>query len=144
MGEAGAHFNWDRFFKTFAKAKGILLDSYSDAYGGSGHHFDWDLIPQNLCLPIVLGGGLTVDNVTHAMQTLKNKNINFALDVSSGVEASKGIKDAEKMAQFIKQVQKVDLDTDTKWKNWEVFAFYQYSSTIGINVFYLPIKALNL
>lgn len=114
VGEAGADFNWDHFFKTFAKAKGILLDSYSDAYGGSGHHFDWDLIPQNLCLPIVLGGGLTVDNVASAMQILKNKNISFALDVSSGVEASKGIKDAEKMTQFIKQVQKVDLDIDTK------------------------------
>lgn len=114
VGEAGADFNWDHFFKTFAKAKGILLDSYSDAYGGSGHHFDWNLIPQNLCLPIVLGGGLTVDNVASAMQILKNKNISFALDVSSGVEASKGIKDAEKMTQFIKQVQKVDLDIDTK------------------------------
>ena len=55
-----------------------------------------------------------MDNVASAMQTLKNKNISFALDVSSGVEASKGIKDAEKMAQFIKQVQKFDLDTNTK------------------------------
>lgn len=114
VGEAGVHFNWDNFFKTFAKAKGILLDSYSDAYGGSGHHFDWDLIPQNLCLPIVLGGGLTPDNVASAMQILKNKNISFALDVSSGVEASKGIKDEKKMAQFMKQVQKSDLDIDTK------------------------------
>jgi phosphoribosylanthranilate isomerase len=114
VGDAGAHFNWDDFFKTFAKAKGILLDSYSDAYGGSGHHFDWNLIPATLHLPIILGGGLTLDNVAHAMQILKNKNISFALDVSSGVEASKGIKDAEKMALFIKQVQKFDLDIDTK------------------------------
>lgn len=114
VGPAGADFNWSGFFNEFAKAKGILLDSYSDAYGGSGHHFDWQLIPEALSLPVVLGGGLNLENVQVAMEILHTKNIAFSLDVSSGVELAKGIKDSQKMALFLKQVRSFDSFFDTK------------------------------
>lgn len=109
LGEQAANFDWTGFFNRFSKAQAILLDSYSDAYGGSGHHFDWNYIPESLDFPIVLGGGLNIENVSLAMQVLHQKNIQFSLDVSSGVEASKGIKSQDKMRQFILQVQKQDL-----------------------------------
>ena len=63
--------------------------------------FDWDLIPPALPLPIVLSGGLTPENVSDAVRRVKPA----AVDVSSGVEASKGIKDAAKIAAFIKGVR---------------------------------------
>ena len=86
-------------------AAGLLLDAYHPAAkGGTGHRFDWDLIPKHCALPIILAGGLTVDNAELAVTSVKP----YALDVSSGVEAEKGVKDAQKMAAFIKQVNEGD------------------------------------
>jgi phosphoribosylanthranilate isomerase len=86
-------------------AAGLLLDAYHpDAKGGTGSQFDWDLIPKQCALPIILAGGLDADNAKQAVQTVRP----YALDVSSGVEASKGIKDSLKMAAFIKQVNEGD------------------------------------
>ena len=86
-------------------AAGLLLDAYHpDAKGGTGSQFDWDLIPKQRTLSIILAGGLDADNAKQAVQTVRP----YALDVSSGVEASKGIKDALKMAAFIKQVNEGD------------------------------------
>jgi phosphoribosylanthranilate isomerase len=86
-------------------AAGLLLDAYHpDAKGGTGSQFDWDLIPKQCTLPIILAGGLDADNAKQAVQTVRP----YALDVSSGVEASKGIKDSLKMAAFIKQVNEGD------------------------------------
>ncbi|WP_227429946.1 phosphoribosylanthranilate isomerase [Psychrobacter sp. I-STPA6b] len=83
-----------------AGASSILLDAYhKNAYGGMGERFDWSLIPNNSPLPIILAGGLTPENVG---QTLDLPII--AVDVSGGIEASKGIKDAEKMQAFIQAV----------------------------------------
>ncbi|WP_020481590.1 phosphoribosylanthranilate isomerase [Methylomonas sp. MK1] len=81
-------------------AAGLLLDAYHPGVqGGSGSGFDWDLIPTTRSLPIILAGGLTPENAGEAIKAVKP----YALDVSSGVEAGKGIKDAAKMAAFIRK-----------------------------------------
>jgi phosphoribosylanthranilate isomerase len=86
----------------YVEATGLLLDTYVDgAPGGTGHVFDWSLIPQHLPLPLILSGGLHAGNVTMAI----NQGRPWAVDVSSGVEASKGIKDAEKIAAFMRGVR---------------------------------------
>jgi phosphoribosylanthranilate isomerase len=86
-------------------AKALLLDAYrEDAYGGTGHTFDWNIIAQNLPLPLVLSGGLQAANVVQGIQSVKP----WAVDVSSGVEIDKGIKDTAKMIAFIRAVRKAD------------------------------------
>lgn len=86
-------------------AKGLLLDADSrDAKGGTGHAFDWALIPEDCPSPIILAGGLNRANVVEALEHTQS----FAVDVSSGVESSKGIKDARKMAAFLKEVDQYD------------------------------------
>lgn len=83
----------------YADAAGLLLDAYHPGVvGGTGNRFDWDMIPKQCALPIILAGGLSPDNAAQAVQQVKP----YALDVSSGVEAGKGIKDAAKMAAFIR------------------------------------------
>lgn len=87
----------------FSAAKGLLLDTYTEGVaGGTGHVFDWDLIPENLNKPVILAGGLNAENVVQAIQKVKP----YAVDVSGGVEAEKGIKDAAKLAAFMQQVYK--------------------------------------
>lgn len=82
----------------FDAACGLLLDAWVPGVpGGTGERFDWTLIPANLPKPLILSGGLTPDNVAEAVQRVHP----WAVDVSSGVEVSKGIKDAHKIAQFI-------------------------------------------
>ncbi len=82
----------------FDTARGLLLDAYvPDIPGGTGERFDWNLIPAHLPKPFVLSGGLTPDNVGDAVERVHP----WAVDVSSGVEAAKGVKDAHKVAQFI-------------------------------------------
>jgi phosphoribosylanthranilate isomerase len=80
-------------------AKGILLDTYVDGVpGGTGEAFDWSLVPEGLSKPVILAGGLHADNVAAAVARVRP----YAVDVSGGVEASKGIKDAEKVGAFIR------------------------------------------
>jgi phosphoribosylanthranilate isomerase len=82
----------------FDAARGLLLDAYIPGVpGGTGERFDWSLIPAKLGRPVILSGGLNPDNVAEAVRTVRP----WAVDVSSGVEAAKGIKDAHKIAQFI-------------------------------------------
>ena len=80
---------------------GLLLDTWVDAYGGSGKVFDWSLIPADLARRVVLSGGLNVQNVTDAVQSVRP----FAVDVSSGIESAKGIKDAAMMHAFVSAVR---------------------------------------
>jgi phosphoribosylanthranilate isomerase len=82
----------------------LLLDTYVDAYGGAGKVFDWSLIPKELAPRVVLSGGLSVQNATDAVAFVRP----FAVDISSGVEAAKGIKDASKIAAFIAAVRSAD------------------------------------
>ena len=80
-------------------AQGILLDAYVEGVpGGTGEAFDWSLIPQGLSKPLILAGGLRPDNVAAAVARVRP----YAVDVSGGVEASKGIKDAQKVGAFIR------------------------------------------
>ncbi len=91
--------------RQYNDAAALLLDAYHPGIkGGSGSQFDWGLIPENCSLPVILAGGLQVDNVRQAIQSVKP----YALDVSSGVEAEKGVKDVAKMAAFIQQINEGD------------------------------------
>jgi phosphoribosylanthranilate isomerase len=91
---------------SFPDARGLLLDTWVAAYGGSGKTFDWNLIPQNMPLPLILSGGLDAGNVGEAVRRVRP----WAVDVSSGVEVAhaKGIKDAAKIAAFIAGVRNAD------------------------------------
>ena len=90
----------------FHLAKALLLDAFQEGlHGGTGALFDWSLIPQALPMPVVLSGGLTPENVGDAVRRVKP----FAVDVSSGVELSKGIKDAARIAAFIRGVRDADV-----------------------------------
>ncbi|MBC3870115.1 phosphoribosylanthranilate isomerase [Undibacterium oligocarboniphilum] len=79
---------------------GLLLDTFVDGYGGGGKVFDWSLIPKELAPRVVLSGGLSVQNVTGAVSQVRP----FAVDVSSGVELSKGVKDEVKVQAFTRAV----------------------------------------
>lgn len=88
----------------FGSAKALLLDSYKPGIpGGTGTTFDWGRIPEKMQKPIVLAGGLDGNNVAQAIQQTSP----YAVDVSGGVEESKGIKDAAKIAAFINEVKRV-------------------------------------
>ncbi len=92
------------FARSFPDARGLLLDAFVEGYGGGGHIFDWTLIPPNLPGFLVLSGGLTATNVGAAIERVRP----VAVDVSSGVEMSKGIKDHSKIAAFVAAVRKAD------------------------------------
>ncbi|HEV7813818.1 MAG TPA: phosphoribosylanthranilate isomerase [Janthinobacterium sp.] len=87
---------------------GLLLDTFVDAYGGAGKVFDWSLIPKELAPRVVLSGGLSVHNATDAVLRVRP----YAVDTSSGVEASKGIKDARKIGAFIGAIRAADAIID--------------------------------
>lgn len=87
---------------SYAGARGILLDAYvAGVPGGTGQVFDWQAIPQALAKPLILAGGLNVDNAGLAIEQVQP----WAVDVSGGVEADKGIKDAEKVHAFMRAVR---------------------------------------
>ena len=95
-----------QYAQDYHDAKALLLDAYVEGlHGGSGAAFDWSLIPRGLPLPVILSGGLTPENVTEAVRRVKPS----AVDVSSGVESAKGIKDTQKVAAFIKGVRNADV-----------------------------------
>ena len=83
---------------------GLLLDTWSDAYGGTGKVFDWSLIPAELAHRAVLSGGLNAQNATGAVRQLRP----HAVDVSSGIESAKGVKDVALMRAFIAAVRSAD------------------------------------
>jgi len=93
------------YLRPFSGAAGWLLDSHVVEYGGVGESFDWSLVPAERNRPLVLSGGLTRDNVGLAIRRVRP----WAVDVSSGVESSKGIKDAAMMAAFIAEVGNADV-----------------------------------
>ena len=83
---------------------GLLLDTFVEGYGGSGKVFDWSLIPKELAPRVVLSGGLSVHNATGAVSQVRP----FAVDISSGVELAKGVKDESKVRAFIHAVRQAD------------------------------------
>ncbi len=95
-----------QYASRYRDAKGLLLDAHNaSAYGGTGQAFDWNLVPGSLDLPIILSGGLNAANVARAIRQVRP----WAVDVSSGVESAKGIKDADKIAAFVQAVRNVNL-----------------------------------
>ena len=91
--------------RDFSGAAGLLVDTYHQQVpGGSGEVFDWNRIPAGLDMPIILAGGLTPENVSEAISHVHP----YAVDVSSGVEQSKGIKDQDKISAFMRGVARVE------------------------------------
>lgn len=89
----------------FRSAQAILLDAFVEGYGGGGKVFDWTLIPAEFGMPLILSGGLDASNVTDAIARVRPA----AVDVSSGVESAKGIKDAAKIREFVAAVRSAGL-----------------------------------
>ena len=108
VGEAGADFDLVKFVADFHQAQAILLDAHVEEYGGGGKSFHWSLLPPNVDSHLVLSGGLTPANVTDGIFALRPRCRTLAVDVSSGVEASKGVKDAGKIHQFVAAVRAAD------------------------------------
>jgi len=96
------------FAARFRDAQAILLDAHVDGYGGGGKVFDWSLVRSAVPLPVVLSGGLHAGNVIQGIQLLRP----WAVDVSSGVEAAKGIKDADAIRRFCDAVREADARAD--------------------------------
>ena len=95
-----------QYARLHAGAKGLLLDAFVEGSpGGTGASFDWGLIPQHLPLPVILAGGLTPENVTAAIRQVRP----WAVDVASGVESAKGIKDEGKVKAFIRGARNADV-----------------------------------
>ena len=95
-----------QYARDYHDAKALLLDAYVDGlHGGSGVTFDWSRVPAGVPLPLIVSGGLTVENVGDAVRRVRP----CAVDVSSGVESAKGIKDAGKIAAFIAGVRNADV-----------------------------------
>lgn len=91
-------------FRTYHQASGLLVDAWDpNRYGGTGHSFNWSLIPDERPLPLILAGGLSSANVARAIEQVRP----WAVDVSGGVEEAKGKKDAAKLSQFFKEVHRV-------------------------------------
>lgn len=100
----GAGVDLLKYLRPFSGAAGWLLDSHVEEYGGVGERFDWSVVPAGLERPLVLSGGLTRENVGEAIRRVRP----WAVDVSSGVESAKGIKDAARIAAFIAEVRNAD------------------------------------
>lgn len=97
-------FDLLKFALSHTDAQAILLDAHVDGYGGAGKVFDWSLIPRDVPRPLVLSGGLHAENVIEGILRVRP----WAVDVSSGVERAKGVKDAAAMRRFCEQVREAD------------------------------------
>ena len=106
---AGAdRFDLIKYAHDYSAAQAILLDAHVEGYGGGGKTFNWSLLPQNVNAHLVLSGGLTPANVTDGILQVRPRCKTLAVDVSSGVEVSKGIKSFEKIQQFVAAVRAAD------------------------------------
>jgi phosphoribosylanthranilate isomerase len=103
-----SRFDLLAFAHEHAAARAILLDAHVEGYGGAGKAFDWSRLPRNVDAHLVLSGGLTPANVGDGIAQVRPRCRSLAVDVSSGVEASKGVKDPEKIHQFVAAVRAAD------------------------------------
>eukprot|EP01034_Spumella_vulgaris_P044559 gene44559-55444_t len=108
ISDATASFDLVKFAADYSSAQAILLDAHVDGYGGGGKTFNWSLLPPSVNCHLVLSGGLTPANVTDGILQVRPRCTSLAVDVSSGVEESKGIKDARKIHQFVAAVRAAD------------------------------------
>ncbi|MBK9237315.1 MAG: phosphoribosylanthranilate isomerase [Rhodoferax sp.] len=112
LGDAGRDFDLVKYAHDYSNAQAILLDAHVDGYGGAGKVFNWSLLPANVNAHLVLSGGLTAANVAGGILQVRPRCLSLAVDVSSGVEVSgpgnQGIKDPEKINQFVAAVRAAD------------------------------------
>ena len=115
LNEDAARFDLVKYSNTFTNAQAILLDAHVDGYGGGGKVFNWSLLPPSVNAHLVLSGGLDSANVGDGIAQIRPRCKTLAVDISSGVEAVdadgnplKGIKDPEKMKQFVAAVRAAD------------------------------------
>jgi len=112
MNQSAKQFDLVKYALDYSGAQAILLDAQVDGYGGSGQTFNWSLLPPNVNAHLVLSGGLSAANVGDGILQLRPRCLSLAVDVSSGVEYSgpgnKGLKDPEKIHQFVAAVRAVD------------------------------------
>lgn len=101
-------FDLLEFAGTYPDAHALLLDAHVDGYGGAGRTFPWSRLPPNASFHAVLSGGLTPANVGDGITQVRPRFRTLAVDVSSGVESSKGIKDAGKIHRFVAAVRAAD------------------------------------
>ncbi len=106
--DAAASFDLLAFASDFSYAQAILLDAHVEGFGGGGKAFNWSLLPPSVNAHLVLSGGLTPANVGDGIAQVRPRAKSLAVDVSSGVEVSKGIKDAAKIHQFVVAVRAAD------------------------------------
>ena len=102
-------FDLVNYASLYSHADALLLDTYVDAYGGSGHRFNWSQLPTNVNAHLVLSGGLTPANVADGIRAVHRCGLSLAVDVSSGVESAKGIKDPDKIRAFVAAVRSTSL-----------------------------------
>ena len=103
-----APFDLVKYSQDYLKAQAILLDAHVEGYGGGGKTFNWSLLPPSVNAHLVLSGGLTPANVIDGILQVRPRCTTLAVDVSSGVEISKGVKSAEKINQFVAAVRVAD------------------------------------
>jgi len=106
--EPAGGFDLIKFAVDYSEAQALLLDAHVEGYGGAGKAFDWSRIPTNVDAHLVLSGGLTPANVGDGIALLRPRCRTLAVDVSSGVESSRGIKDAGKIHRFVAAVRAAD------------------------------------
>jgi phosphoribosylanthranilate isomerase len=93
------------YLRPFSRAAAWLFDSHVPEYGGVGEAFDWSLLPTTKERPVILSGGLSRENVAEAIRRVRP----WGVDVSSGVESAKAVKDGAKIAAFIAEVRNADV-----------------------------------
>jgi phosphoribosylanthranilate isomerase len=106
--DAAEPFDLLKFASDFSEAQALLLDAHVEGYGGAGRTFPWSRLPTSASCHAVLSGGLTPANVADGIVQVRPRFRTLAVDVSSGVEASKGVKDAAKIHQFVAAVRAAD------------------------------------
>ncbi|MFZ2308412.1 MAG: phosphoribosylanthranilate isomerase [Rhodoferax sp.] len=118
LGEGARDFDLVKYAHDYSHAQAILLDAHVEGFGGGGKAFNWSLLPPNVNAHLVLSGGLTPANVGDGVKQVRPRCKTLAVDVSSGVEAVdaqgqplKGIKDPEKILQFVAAVRAADQTT---------------------------------
>jgi phosphoribosylanthranilate isomerase len=121
LGPDAAQFDLVKYAQDYSQAQAILLDAHVEGYGGGGKTFNWSLLPTNVNAHLVLSGGLNAANVTDGILQVRPRCKTLAVDVSSGVEATDsqgntltGIKDADKIHQFIQAVRAADEQFNSK------------------------------
>jgi phosphoribosylanthranilate isomerase len=103
-------FDLLKYAHDYSDAQAVLLDAHVEGYGGGGKTFNWSQLPQNVNAHLVLSGGLNAANVTEGIRALRDRGLSLAVDVSSGVESAKGIKDAAKIHEFVRAVRAADAE----------------------------------